>query len=82
MDIYVELPWRRRSKKARALIRAVLAALEELGYRPKRVRKKICVQYCYRHERFECVCCPLSEPAVVFETLDGPAAYRLTRRRG
>jgi hypothetical protein len=40
------------------------------------------VRFCDRHERFECVCCPPGEPAVVFDTLDGPVAYRLARRRG
>ncbi len=75
-DIYVAIPWSRRSRRARKIIESVLKALEELGYKPERLPRR-CVQFSDRDMRYECVCCWVDEPAVIFELKGGAVAYRL-----
>jgi hypothetical protein len=75
-DIYVVVPWSRRSKHARKIIESVLKALEELGYKTERIPRR-CLRYCDRHERWECACCWVDEPAVIFELKKGAIAYKL-----
>jgi hypothetical protein len=75
-DIYVVVPWPRKSKHARAVIQSVLKALEGLGYATVRIPRR-CLKYCDRHEKWECACCWVDERAVIFELQGGVTAYKL-----
>jgi len=75
-DVYVVIPWSRKSKRAKAIIQSVLSALEQLGYATERIPRR-CLKYCDRHERYECVCCWTDEQAVIFELRGGIVAYKL-----
>ncbi|MGB9705489.1 MAG: hypothetical protein ACPL3C_08565 [Pyrobaculum sp.] len=75
-DIYVVVPWPRKSRHARAVIQSVLKALEQLGYATVRIPRR-CLKYCDRHEKWECACCWVDERAVIFELQGGVTAYKL-----